>query len=64
MNDEKIDSKVGFVEEKYPRYGICSDHHCGTDEFGDCPYCLSGELPPGMHEIPYIFGKRKRKEGD
>lgn len=38
----------------------CFYHRCMTDEYGDCPYCLSGENPPGMDEIPWI---KRRNDG-
>lgn len=30
---------------------LCWKHKVPEDEFGDCPYCLSGENPSGMDEI-------------
>jgi len=29
----------------------CLKHGALLDDFGGCPYCLSGQSPPGMDEI-------------
>lgn len=31
----------------------CLIHKVPVDEYGDCPYCLDGTLPPGMDEIDF-----------